>query len=175
MALGVLVRLLGKLAFFAPGGGTLRPWLHRVRGAKIGKNVWISQYVYLDELHPEGLTIGDNCTIGLRSSIFTHFYFGPRRPVNRGEVVIERNVFIGPHCVILPNVTIGEGSVIRAGSVVSRSVPPRTFWGSPPAAALGTALVPLTGEHSYEEFARGLRPRVARPSKQDAAVKGVTE
>ena len=73
----------------------MRPFLHRFRGATIGRNVWISQYVYLDENHPEAVTIGDNTTIGLRTSIFTHFYWGPRRSENGyKEVVIENNVFI---------------------------------------------------------------------------------
>ena len=65
-------------------------------------------------------------------------------------------MFVGPHCVILPNVTIGEGSVIQAGSVVTRSVPPRTFWGPPPAGPLGTATVPLTASQGYTAFLRGL-------------------
>lgn len=153
----LLIRLLGKLAFVVPGGASLRPWLHRARGAKIGKRVWIAQFVYIDELHPENVTIGDNCTLGLRSSIFTHFYWGPKRPTSSGKVVIEKDVFIGPHCVILPNVRIGEGAVIKAGTVVSHRVPPHVVWGSPPASALGVATVPLTAEHSYEEFTRGVR------------------
>ncbi len=160
--MALLGRLFHKLAFIAPGGHTLRPWLHRVRGTKIGKNVWIAQYVYLDELHPEDVTIGDNSTIGLRTSIFTHFYWGPKRPKSNGRVIIEKDVFIGPHCVILPNVRIGEGAVIRAGTVVSRNVPPHAFWGSPAAEALGEATVPLTAEHSYEEFTRGMRLRSPR-------------
>ena len=151
-------RLLNKLAFIAPGGGSLRPWLHRVRGAQIGKHVWISQLVYIDELHPGDVEIGDNCTIGYRTSIFTHFYWGRRRPVSSGRVVIEKDVFIGPHCVILPNVRIGEGAVIRAGTVVSRNVPPHAIWGLPAADLLGVATVPLTPEHSYEEFTQGMRP-----------------
>lgn len=155
-----LGRFLHKLAFVSPGGFTLRPWLHRLRGAKIGRNVWIAQQVYLDEIHPAEVTIGDNCTIGYRTSIFSHFYWGSRRSHCNGRVVIEKDVFIGPHCVILPNVIIGEGAVIRAGSVVSRNVPPHAFWGSPPAELLGVATVPLTAEHSYEEFARGIRPRL---------------
>lgn len=168
----ILGRLLHKLAFVAPGGDSIRPWLHRVRGARIGKNVWIAQMVYLDELHPEDVTIGDNCTIGLRTSIVTHFYWGPRRPQGNGKVVIEKDVFIGPHCVILPNVRIGEGAVIRAGSVVSRNVPPRAFWGSPPAEYLGTATVPLTAEHTYEEFARGIKPHLKRcPPAKEANLK----
>ncbi len=156
-------RLLGKLAFVAPGGFSVRPWLQRLRGVGIGTNVWIGQLVYIDEIHPTDVVIGDNCTIGLRTSIISHFYSGPRRPTNNGKVVIEKDVFIGPHCVILPNVRIGEGAVIRAGTVVSRNVPPHTFWGPPAAEALGVVTVPLTPEHPYEEFVQGLKLRIKRP------------
>lgn len=138
----------------------MRPWLQRLRGVVIGKNVWISQLVYIDEIHPTAVTIGDNCVIGLRTSIISHFYSGPRKPNSNGTVVIEKDVFIGPHCVILPNVRIGEGAVIRAGSVVSRNVPPHTFWGPPAAEALGLASVPLTPDTTYEEFMHGLTLRV---------------
>ena len=158
----LLSRILHKLAFLVPGGYSLRPWLHRMRGARIGKNVWISQLVYIDELHPENVTIGDNTTIGLRTSIFTHFYWGPRRPTNDAKVTIEDNVFIGPHCVILPNVHIGEGAIIKAGTVVTRNVPPHTILGSPPPHSLGIATVPLTPEHSYEAFIGGVRLRAER-------------
>lgn len=166
-----LSRLLHKVAFVAPGGGSVRPWLHRLRGAGIGKNVWIAQLVYLDELHPDNVTIGDNCTIGLRTSIFTHFYWGPRRAKGNGNVVIEKDVFIGPHCVILPNVRIGEGAVIRAGTVVTRNVPAHAFWGAPAADFLGTATVPLTSDHTYEEFIQGLTPRLPARSLASRAAK----
>ncbi len=157
----LLSRVVNKIAFVAPGGDSARPWLHRLRGMKVGKNVWIGQFVYIDELHPEDVTIGDNCTIGLRTSIFSHFYWGARRPASNGKVTIEKDVFIGPHCVILPNVHIGEGAVIKAGTVVSRNVPAHTFWGSPSAQVLGEAAVPLTAGHTYQEFLRGVRPRRA--------------
>lgn len=157
MPLTLFQRFLNRLAYFIPGGFSIRPRLHRFRGAKIGKNVWIAQFVYIDEVHPEDVTIGDGTTIGLRTSIFSHFYWGPRRAKNTASVVIGKNVFIGPHCVILPNVRIGEGAVIKAGTVVSRNVPPHSFWGPPPAELLGIATVPLTGEHTYEEFMKGVR------------------
>ena len=158
MMRNLIQRILHKLAYFAPGGDSFRPFLHRLRGVRIGKNVWISQFAYIDELHPEAVTIKDNCTIGLRTSIFTHFYFGPRRPGgNTGTVVLEKDVFIGPHCVILPNVHIGEGAVIRAGTVVASNVPPHTFWGGPVAGPLAHASVPLTSEHEYDDFIRGLK------------------
>ena len=155
----IIQRVLHKIATIAPGGFTVRPWLHRLRGVKVGNNVWISQYVYIDEVHPEAVIIRDNCTIGLRTSIFTHFYWGPRRSKNgHGEVIIEKDVYIGPHCVILPNVRIGEGSVIKAGTVVTKDVPPQTFLGNRSPEPLGKVTIPLTTEHSYEEFIAGLRP-----------------
>ena len=127
--------------------------------------------MYIDELHPGDVEIGDNCTIGYRSSIFTHFYWGRRRAISSGRVVIGKDVFIGPHCVILPNVKIGEGAVIRAGTVVSRNVPPHAIWGAPSAEVLGIATVPLTPEHSYEEFTRGMRPasRLRARAKTDSS------
>lgn len=158
MLRNLINRVFHKVAFFCPGGKNLRPCLHRKRGVHIGKNVWIAQFVYIDELHPENVTIGDNCTIGLRTSIFSHLYWGKKRKNHHGSVVIEKNVYIGPHCVILPSVRIGEGAVIKAGTVVTRDVPPHTLWGVPQGEALGYVTVPLTPEHTYEEFLRGLRP-----------------
>ncbi len=163
----VFSRFLNKLGYFAPGGYSIRPRIQRLRGVKMGRNVWISQFVYIDELHPEAVSIGDNCTIGLGTSVFTHFYWGKRRTSDGfKEVVIANNSFIGPHCVILPGVRVGEGSVVRAGSVVTRSVPPGTFWGPPPAGPLGKVTVPLTPDYSYDEFIRGLKPIWGVPGKE---------
>ena len=162
----IIGRILHKLAYVAPGGYFLRPWLHKARGCTIGKRVWISQFVYIDELHPEGVTIGENSTIGFRTSIFSHFYWGVRRKNEYGKVVIGKDVFIGPHCLILPNVQIGDGSVIKGGTAVTNDVPPHTFFGTPPAIALGNVTVPLTPEHEYKDFIRGLRPiRLDKNSK----------
>ena len=163
-----LNRLLSRIATITPGGFSLRPALHRMRGVQLGRNVWISQWVYLDELYPEAITIGDNCTIGLRTSVFSHFHWGPRRAADGARpVVIEPNVFIGPHCVILPGVHIGEGAVIKAGSVIARNIPARVFWGDPGGRPIARITVPLGRESSYEDFVRGLRPLLSReaPSK----------
>jgi acetyltransferase-like isoleucine patch superfamily enzyme len=162
----VFQRILQQVAYIAPGGSSLRPLLHRWRGVNIGKDVWLSQQVYIDELHPDKVSIGDNVSIGLRTSIFTHFYWGSKKSGDHaGTVIIEPDVFIGPHCVILPNVRIGRGSVIKAGTVVTRNVPPGTFWGEPAAEPLAHVTVPLTKQHNYDEFMQGLRPIRKRPKK----------
>jgi len=158
MFANLLSRFLHIAAFIGPGGDSLRPWMHRLRGVSIGKHVWLSHFVYIDDCHPDRIYIGDNCTIGLRTTIFAHLYWGPRRAQHKGTVVIEKDVFIGPHCVILPNVRIGEGAVIKAGTVVSRNVPPHALWGPPAPEVLGTATVPLIAENSYEDFVQGIRP-----------------
>jgi len=151
-------RLLNWLAAVAPGGFSVRPSLQRVRGARVGRRVWIGRGVYFDELHPEAISIGENCTIGLHVSIFTHFYWGPRRgPEAAKSVVIEDDVFVGPHSVILPGVTIGRGAVIQAGTVVARNVPPGVLWGCDPAHPLAQVTVPLTQDTGYERYVWGLR------------------
>jgi len=70
MVIDFFQRFLNRIVYFMPGGYSIRPFIHRLRGAHIGRNVWISRYVYIDELHPEVVIIGDNSSIGLRTSIF---------------------------------------------------------------------------------------------------------
>ena len=162
-------RLLHQVAYLAPGGGSVRPAIHRLRGVRIGARVWIGQQVYIDDVHPDAVTIGDDCTIGMRTSIFSHFYWGPKRPAEHAAPVeIEDEVYIGPHCVILGNVRIGRGAVIRAGTVVSRNVPPHTMWGAPPAEALAEVHTPLTAKDRYESFLSGLRPVPGRHADRPA-------
>ena len=48
-------------------------------------------------------------------------------------VVVKRNVWIGAGVIVLPGVTIGENSVIAAGSVVTTNVPSNQLWAGAPA------------------------------------------
>jgi acetyltransferase-like isoleucine patch superfamily enzyme len=167
MIRNLISRFLHALAFILPFGKRLRPLLHRMRGVKVGRNVWISKLVYIDENHPEVISIGDNTTIGFRTTIFSHFYFGSRRKVISEKVIIGNNVFIGPHCLILPNVTIGDNVVIMGGSVINKNIPPNTMWGPAATEMISRITVPLTEDYTYDEFIGGIRPIRKRITKDN--------
>ena len=155
----IISRILQKIAYISPGGYRIRPRLQKLRGVNIEENVWISQMVYIDEIHPEAVTIRKNSSVGIRTSIIAHMYWGPRKESNGyKEVVIGKDVFVGPHCLILPGVHIGEGAVIKGGTVLTRNVPAHTLWGHPESGPLAKATIPLTNEYSYNRFITGLRP-----------------
>src|SRR5271157_4279170 len=149
-------RLLHILARYLPGATSLRPFLHRLRGVKIAKGVFIGDEVYLDNEYPEAIELHEGALIGLRSTIVAH----TRGP---GRIVIGKHVVIGAGTLITCSsgkyLEIGEAAVIGAGSVVANSIPPFTLCGSSPRIrVLATITVPFTLETSYEDFLRGLRP-----------------
>lgn len=88
------------------------------------------------------ITIGSNCLIAANCQIFDgngHDLSFPdveNRINTKGEakeIIIEDNVWIGANSIILPGVKIGYGSVIAAGSVVVKSIPPMCIAGGNPA------------------------------------------
>src|SRR5271165_2339470 len=126
---GMKNRLLQLAARVAPGATTLRVLLHRWRGVRIGKRVWIGYDAVIETSRPQLVTIGDDAVIGIRATLLAHF-----REV-RGLTIGPRSS-IGPGAIIMPGVTIGEGAVVTAGSVVTRSVPPMTVVQGNPARAV---------------------------------------
>lgn len=102
----------------------------RTRGVKIGKNCHISPYVLIDLLHPELIKIEDNVTIGSNSMIFAHvnpsandFLKKHGYPRTIKPVTIKKGAVISVGCIIIAGVTIGENSIVGAGSVVTQDVP----------------------------------------------------
>ncbi len=157
---GMKNRLLQLLAFYAPGYMTTRVWLHRMRGVSIGENVSIGVFAMIENAYPRLVSIGNNVTIGMRTTIIGHLrdLTKPAREIHQPTVRIEDNAYIGPGVIILPNVTIGRGAVVSAGSVVFRSVPPETLVRGNPAIPVARCGVSLGGGVSYEQFLRHLTP-----------------
>jgi acetyltransferase-like isoleucine patch superfamily enzyme len=148
---GVKNRILQTLARVAPGAKTLRVLLNRWRGVKIGKDVWIGYDTIIETSCPHLVSIRDRAQIGIRVTIIAH---------NREQqgVVIGEDAAIGLGAIVLPNVTIGRGAIVTAGSVVTKSVPPKTLVQGNPAQPIATVEIPLGPGISLKEFAKGLRP-----------------
>jgi Acetyltransferase (isoleucine patch superfamily) len=111
--------------FFTAGGDEIR----------VGRNVFVNQNCTFYDLG--GLDIADDVMIGPNVSIVTTGHpLAPsqRRAATLGKpIVIERNVWIAAGATVVGGVTVGENSVVAAGSVVTRDVPPNTLVGGNPA------------------------------------------
>jgi len=122
-----ILTILHILAMNFPVHG-IRSSLYRLRGTKIGKNVFFAPQVFLEEAYPSLITIEDNTDIGPRVMILTHdtiwHHLKPGKSIFTDPVIIEKNCYIGGGSIILPGVVIGAGSIIGSGSVVTKSIPP---------------------------------------------------
>jgi len=158
---GAVNRVLHLMARALPGSRSLRPFLHRLRGVRLGRNVFIGDDVYLENEYPACIEIEDDVEIGLRSVIIAHLR-GP------GKVVIKKGAWIGACCLISSAkgriLTIGEGAVVGAGSIITSDVAPFTFVKPAAPQVVATVAVPLATAPSYVSFLRGLRP--ARPPRE---------
>ena len=98
------------------------------KNIKIGKNVFINACCRFQD--QGGIEIGDGSLIGHNTTIATlNHDFNPakRQNLTPSPVKIGKNVWIGSDCTILPGVTIGDGAIIGAGSVVTKSIPANTI------------------------------------------------
>jgi len=104
-------------------------------GLRIGVDCYIHPGVKLDSSHCWLITIGDEVTISLRAIILAHDASMKRHLgyTRIGKVTIGNRVFVGAEAVILPGVIIGENSIIGAGSVVTKDIPPNAFAAGNPA------------------------------------------
>jgi acetyltransferase-like isoleucine patch superfamily enzyme len=110
--------------FYVLGGASI----YAPRGVRVGEGVTIGKYTDLDG--QGGLSIGDDTCIGPYSRITTsnHRFDMTDRPIRfqgfvGAPVKIGNNVWIGAHVVVLPGVSLGDGCIIGAGSIVTHDVP----------------------------------------------------
>jgi acetyltransferase-like isoleucine patch superfamily enzyme len=109
----------------------------------IGNGTHIGDNTILDIT--DNLSIGNEVAIGPNCTIYTHDhdYQQTNKAAWKGgiikkTVVIEDGAWIGSGVTVLPGVSIGENSVVAAGSVVTKNVPESTIWGGVPAKQIKT-------------------------------------
>ncbi|MCI8513307.1 MAG: sugar O-acetyltransferase [Lachnospiraceae bacterium] len=102
---------------------------------EVGENFYANAYCTM--LDVARIRIGDDVLFGPNVSLYTAGH--PIHPASRKSgyeygipITIGDRVWIGGNCVILPGVTIGSDSVIAAGSVVTKDVPPGVVAGKNP-------------------------------------------
>jgi acetyltransferase-like isoleucine patch superfamily enzyme len=138
MAPPLLAQMRNRLRRAAMSGrrAYLRLW-----GIELGRDCDVSFSAKLDKTNPRGIHIGDHSTVTFGVTILSHDHVHSRHLDTR----IGNCCFIGARSIILPGVTIGDHSIVGAGSVVTKSVPPRSLVAGNPARIIESEIA--TGPH----------------------------
>lgn len=107
----------------------------------LGENIYVGDNFYAGYnctiLDIAEVRIGDNCMLGPNVGIYTAGHFiEPKDRYKSGyaiPITIGNDVWVGGSCVILPGITIGDNSIVAAGSVVTKDVPANTIVAGNPA------------------------------------------
>jgi acetyltransferase-like isoleucine patch superfamily enzyme len=104
---------------------------------KLGDRVFLNQGVRI--ACTTSVTIGDDVLIGDECVILDNDYHGIAGGESKSSpVIIEANAWLATRVIVMRGVTIGRASVIGAGSVVTRSIPPGVFAAGVPARVIKT-------------------------------------
>lgn len=109
-------------------------WVYRVHFWKmdIHPDTLISMQAYLDKSNPKGVHIGEGTAVSFGATILSHDY------IRRMHVDTRIGKFcqIGARSIIMPGISVGDHSIVAAGAVVVKDVPPHTIVGGNPAKVL---------------------------------------
>lgn len=112
-------------------------------GLVVGDESFLGDECLLDLA--EGIVLGSQVTLAERVLVLTHTNVGYRDhplqkhfPASASPVRIESGSFVGANVTLLPGVTVGAGSFVAAGAVVTTDVPPRTLMAGVPARPVRT-------------------------------------
>ncbi len=137
--------------------------LHRWRGVRIGKNVHIGPGVTIDDTYPYYVKIGDRVAISGNDYFLTHtkpmLYHKKVMESAVAPIIVEDDAWIAIGVIILPGVTIGRGSIIASGSVVTRSIPPFVMAAGMPAIVKRDLADLVKHNYSEQQFAEIMKKR----------------
>ncbi|MEI2356406.1 acyltransferase [Mesobacillus zeae] len=109
----------------------MKNWLYKTfLRMKVGDQTSFALMVMLDVMFPEKISVGRNTVIGYNTTILAHEYL--IKEYRLGDVRIGDEVMIGANTTILPGITIGDGAIVSAGTLVHKDVPAGAFVGGNP-------------------------------------------
>lgn len=116
----------------------MKNWLYKnFLGMKVGKQSSFALMVMPDVMFPERISVGKNSVIGYNTTILAHEYL--IEEYRLGDVIIGDRVLIGANSTILPGITIGNGAIVSAATLVHKDVPAGAFVGGNPMQLIYTA------------------------------------
>lgn len=110
----------------------LRPWILKRFGCKVGKGCFIGEYVRVDLGHADVITLEDNVSIASGARLLCHqrdfsdYCVGDdymQLGYTIKPIVLKKGCLIGMESFVMPGVTVGEGAVVGAGSMVTKDIP----------------------------------------------------
>lgn len=114
----------------------IRPWVLRKIGCHVGKDIFVGDNVRIDSGHADLIYIDDHSHITGGCRLLCHqrnlidYRMGDdaaKLPYKKGEIRIGKGVMIGMESLIMPGVTIGDGAIIGAFSLVTKNIPAWTI------------------------------------------------
>ena len=121
--------LLFEFFYYRLPSNKLRVFFTKLRGVKVGKNVYLGREIIFDRVFPNLIQIGNDSSIGDRCIISAHAHATIPNEKNKWElfkkvekVIIGENVWIMPRVTITPGVKIGNNTVVSTGSIVDRDI-----------------------------------------------------
>lgn len=116
--------------------GTKRLVFTRVWGMDIHPTATFSLSAKFDKTFPKGIHVGERSYVALEAIVLAHDMTRAKKTHTR----IGRNCFIGAGAILLPGVTIGDGSIVAAGAVVTKDVPPASIVAGSPATVIRSGI-----------------------------------
>lgn len=132
-----LLKYCQNLVLLSPINARLiRPKIWRIVGCTVGKGVFIGAEVMLDSSNAKLIHLEDDVHIAARSILLCHqrdmesykkHGSYANLPYLRKKVHLKKGCLVGTQCIVMPGVTIGEGAIVGAFSMVNKNIPAWTI------------------------------------------------
>ncbi len=114
----------------------IRPWVWKKVGCHVGKGCFIGDSVKVDSGHADMITLEDGVSVAGGTRLlchqrdFTDYFVGSdymKLGYTVKPIVLKKGCLVGMESFVMPGVTIGEGAIIGAGSLVTKDIPAWTI------------------------------------------------